>query len=130
MLPSGSYCQSSFASPDTIESVLPRQNPSRHKQCSQLPFFNNGNQLLHISQTCRIAAILDDLHCFLIIRAALQLVIPELATVLSTKQISGMVSDRILNTGILPEIRCDRLIASVCMLFLHFLRVLALSLPP
>ena len=40
-----------------------------------------------------------------------------------------MVSNRILNAGILAEISCDRLIASVRVLFLRLLRVLALTVP-
>ena len=40
-----------------------------------------------------------------------------------------MVSNRILNAGILAEISCDRLIASVRVLFLRLLRVLVLAVP-
>ncbi len=40
-----------------------------------------------------------------------------------------MVSNGILNTGILAEISRDRLIASVRVLFLRFLRVFTLAVP-
>ena len=40
-----------------------------------------------------------------------------------------MVGNGILNAGILAEIRRDRLIASVRVLFLRLLRVLALAVP-
>src|SRR5699024_4550657 len=78
---------------------------------------------------CGIATILDDLDSLLVIQASLQTIIPKLLSVHRSKQISGVVSNGILNAEILPEVSRNRDHATVRILFLRLLRILTLAVP-
>ena len=69
----------------------------------EVPLLDDTAKLLHIVKARRIAALLDDLHRFLVIRTARQPLIPLPAAVHSTQQISGVVCDGVLKGSIVVE---------------------------
>src|SRR5699024_267617 len=79
----------------------------------KVPALNDGAELLHVSGTGGIAAVLTKLYRLLIIRTALQSIIAQLIAVHGSKQVSAVVCNRVLNAGVFPEIRRDCLIAAV-----------------
>ena len=76
-----------------------------------------------------IAAILDDLHSLLVIRASCQTFITFPAAIHRTEQICRMVGNGVLHTGVLSEISGDRDIAAIGILLLRFLGIDRLAIP-
>lgn len=100
-----------------------------HIVLREVPPLDDGAEVLHIGKARGVAAILDDLHGFLVVRASLQPFVAELVSVLCAEQISGMVGDGILHARIFAEVRRDCFVAAVRVLLLRLLGVLALSVP-
>ena len=72
---------------------------------SEVPPLDDGAEVLNISQARCIAAVLDDLHGFLVVGAALQTVIAEFAAVLRSEEVYAVIGDGILHTRIFAEVR-------------------------
>ena len=95
----------------------------------QVPAFDDIAEILHIGVAGGIAAILDDLHSLLVIRASCQTFITFPAAIHRTEQICRMVGNGVLHTGVLSEISCDRDIAAIGILLLRFLGIDRLAIP-
>lgn len=73
----------------------------------EIPSLDDAAQIADIGAGSRITAVLDDLHRFLIVSAALQTIVAECGTVLCTEQIRRMVGNGSLHIRILAEIGGD-----------------------
>ena len=76
-----------------------------------------------------IAAILNDLHSLLVVRASGQTFITFPTAIHRTKQVGSVVGNGILHTGVLSEVSGDRDHRTIIILFLRFLGIDRFTIP-